>query len=539
VNVPSLNASANLGAGLPGGGSIPVVPGASGGAFPLPAAGDLSAQVAQGSKIVAAMSSGDTTSLFSAGVSLAKAAGGNVGADIAGVVAAASAGGAIGAFAGSMSGLACCGPYGAIAAAVITAVVEIVSAFESSYQGVGLVFPREASSGAGDAPSVVIANDVANYPVPSATGNLNTYGDPPGWNLYDYLATKYPPHTTKRPWLALHLMQAVAREIVADQVRAVTAGDNSATAALDWISTQGNKNPLSGCGVIAGPVNQDVFSWANWIPGNIGLSGGPSVSPQTFMTPGWGWGGGCQALATPVLWHWLDWNNIRDVVNNLTFGAGGAGGTADQLLQKLSIAIKPLEAAPVTVTHAGKKVTIEPLTQHACLVRALQRAPDSLYFDADLHGCVYSTQGIGANSFTMYYNVDLKNMLATVLAMLQSGACTLAIVRELQVQCSILVEGNALGKGLGNPENVPAGCRALLDDYIALAHLENADPSATMAKVIAMYPKGFMGRVPEPHPSPVKAPKAPSPGGSSAPSTAATARAAVTIRSFLARYLSG
>jgi hypothetical protein len=488
--------------------------------FPLPNPGDIQGQVNQGNSIVEAMSAGDTTALATAGISLAKAAGGSVGADLAGIVSGASAGAAIGAFAGAMSGLACCGPYGAIAAAVITAAVEIVSAFQGSYQGVQLVFPPEASSGAKDAPSVVIANDVANYPVPSVTGNLNVYGDPPGWNLCDYLVTAFPPHTSKRPNLALHLMQAVAREIVSDQISMVASGNTSATNALNSISRQGMKNPLSACGVIAGPTQLGLgVTGGLWQKGDVGLTGGPSVSPKTFMTPGWGWGGGCQALATPVFWQWLDWNELVDVVNNLTFGAGGAGGTASELLGKLKIAIKPLSAK---------------LTQREALVRALQRAPDPLFFDADLYGCVYSPDGT-SNTYTMYYNVDLMNGMATLSAMLDSGACTRAILSEFFVQASILVESNALGMGIGNHENVSAGFRALIDDYLALAHMENDDHTATMAKVIETYPSGFMGRVAEKTPSPVKkSPPSPNPMPHVTP---AAAHAREVVAFYVRKYL--
>ena len=197
-----------------------------------------------------------------------------------------------------------------------------------------------------------------------------------------------------------------------------------------------------------------------------------------------------------LFWHWLDWSKINPgnssgnpgtqtypynlYAYNLITGVGKV--SASTLLTKLK---------EVTAALSNK------MSASTCLARALQRAPDPLFFDADLYGAAPN------NSYTLYYNVDLMNAMATVLAMLSKGVSTRAIISELLVQANVLAQDNALNQGIGNPANVSPGYRALLDDYIALAAAEDHDKNATMASVIAACPAGFAGRTPSAQPNPI------------------------------------
>jgi hypothetical protein len=432
--------------------------------FDLPNPGDLQGQVDQGSNLVKALQNGDVSTLGAAGMSLAKGIGGTVGADLAGLVSAAGAGAAVGAFAGSMAGLAGCGPYGAIAAAIITAVVELENAFTNNYQGVKYVYPPEAAVGGSSAPSVVNANRIANWPVPSATGNLDTYGNPPGLLLAQYLSVKYPPKTTRRAKLAFQLMQEVAKEVLKEGVIA-----QNQIGCGDIFDIVASSNPLMRCGVVVQSANPCGYPFPVPSP--------PAITPEVFMSPaGWGDNEGCQAMAPPLFWHWLNWQEINPGKSDAdpatqTYPYNlfpGGKPSSSSLWKRLIIATAPL---------------VKKITPQECLTRALQRAPDPLFFDVDLYGAAPN------HSYTIYYNIDLMKAVATVCAMLSKGLCTRGIVAELLVQASILTENNALGKGVGNANNVSPGFRALLDDYLALAHLEDKyHEAATMASITGAAP---------------------------------------------------
>jgi len=475
--------------------------------FTLPTPGDINGQVAAGGNLIRSLGAKDAASLSGAGISLAHASGGGAGAILSGAVTAVGVGVAVetaaaalgtaaagaGAFAGAMSGLAACGPYGAVAAAVVTFIVTLVSAFQNNYQGVKYVYPDEAAGSGPNAPSVTIAQRIASWPYATPQGNIDSYGDSPGYTLAQYLSVAYPPKTTRRPSLALHLMQQVAMDVLVEGIigqNQITSGDIAAIAA--------SSNPLVQCGVCkAGAPGMTALPWA--AVGSGPALGSPnaqaSVSPSVFMSPaGWGNNEGCQAVAAMMLWHWVDWHNINP--NNSTGSNGpqtypynlyaydittGIGKLSSSfLMQKLKNTMHPLSSK---------------LSSSACLARALQRAPDPLFFDADLYGCTPN------HSYTLYYNVDLANALVTVCMMLQAGICTQGIVSELLVQANVLAMGNVMNKGPGSVANVSAGFRALLDDYTALAIAENKDPHATMASVISAYPSGFAGRSPSPTPT--------------------------------------
>jgi hypothetical protein len=180
-------------------------------------------------------------------------------------------------------------------------------------------------------------------------------------------------------------------------------------------------------------------------------------------------------LCTPVWFNWFNQANIVDCSHDLTFGAGGAKGTtsgsASALLQEW-----------VSETFAKNG-----LTQSQIVQNAIARAPDPAYWSAALYGA-YFDPTIGS-AYTVLWNPDLLNAMATVLMMLSVGCSTQSIVSELLIQSAILDQyGTQLpnvgcdpssGSGdicvnAGNAPLAQAGFYSLLDDYIALANAENA-----------------------------------------------------------------
>jgi hypothetical protein len=280
-------------------------------------------------------------------------------------------------------------------------------------------------------------------------------------------------------------MQQVAHEVLAEGVIA-----QNAIGSGDIYAITESSNPLSACGVIT-PASASSVA-----PMHAGFaSSQPSVSPQVFMSSaGWGPGEGCEAFSPLLPWNWASWRNINPghekddpatqrypwnlYAYNYNTGAGK-------------------EAAPALYTRlvASTVPLSNKISQKACVELALRRAPDPLFFSADLYGCIPN------NSYTIYYNIDLLNALATVLAMISHGASSRAVACELLTQANILQETQALGHHVGDPANVSPGFRALLDDYLALAHAEDHDKNATMASVTGSMPVGFAGRSPSPAPN--------------------------------------
>jgi hypothetical protein len=149
---------------------------------------------------------------------------------------------------------------------------------------------------------------------------------------------------------------------------------------------------------------------------------------------------------------------------------------------------------------------------------ALARAPDPLWFSADLYSVnVYGSGGIASSvhqgGFTVFINFPLLIGMATVLGMLCVGADTDAIRSELLMQLK--------AHSLAGP--VPVGLRALLDDYTIMSQYERAGKK---------WPGWSAIHNPLVHTT--VEPTRPAPA-QSAPS--AKAKAAATIRHFLGLYL--
>jgi hypothetical protein len=178
-------------------------------------------------------------------------------------------------------------------------------------------------------------------------------------------------------------------------------------------------------------------------------------------------------LCTPVWFNWFNEAGIVNCSHDLTFGAGGAKGTTDGTPSGLLN-----EWVSETFAKNG-------LTQSQIVQNAIARAPDPAYWSAALYGA-YFDPTIGS-AYTVLWNPDLLNAMATVLMMLSVGCSTQSIVSELLIQSAILDQYGTQAPNVGCNEssgdicpsatNAPlaqAGFYSLLDDYIALANAENA-----------------------------------------------------------------
>jgi len=164
-----------------------------------------------------------------------------------------------------------------------------------------------------------------------------------------------------------------------------------------------------------------------------------------------------QPLCTPVWFDYTNANKIVDCNNDLYFGSGGTGSSS----------LSTLKAQWVASTYPNP-----PLTQEEIVEAAIAKAPDPLYWCADLYGVPTSS---GGGYATYICNPDLINGVSTVLYMRSIGASTQAIVSELLLQQHILqLYGNVdlSGQPLsGIPQN-RYGFQKLVDDHIAMAKAE-------------------------------------------------------------------
>jgi hypothetical protein len=186
-------------------------------------------------------------------------------------------------------------------------------------------------------------------------------------------------------------------------------------------------------------------------------------------------------LCTPVFFNWFNSAAIADCSHNLVFGSSGAkgvtNGTPSALLQQW--------VASTRVQNG--------LTQSQIVQNAIARAPDPIYWSSSLYGA-YIDPTIGS-AYTVFWNPDLLNAMATVLMMLSVGCSTQSIVSELLIQSAIMDtygtqlpnvgcntspnSGDICVNVPGNAAISQAGFHALVDDYIALANAENAAAGIT------------------------------------------------------------
>lgn len=339
--------------------------------------------------------------------------------------------------AGAMSGLLTTGPTAAGFAAMAVVDIEAIGASSfGGYQGIAAVF---GVSNATTATAGAIAS----------TGGVSLLDQKPlGWHMADYLAFACPPKTSKRLSILANILNQVGPTLFV----------------YGW-----GKNAIS-----AGDLTK-----SGWYP--TGSNCGTDDQPQ-----------GCIPIVpvcTPVIWNWMNGNNIQDCSYNLYFGTGGAGGNPAALKAKW---------LSNTSVSSG-------LTQAQILEAAITRAPDPFYWAAIMYGAYYNVGqwdlDPGGSSETCLWQPDLLNGLATVLGMRCKGASTQSVALELLLQQLRLktlgqqpgyspsvaksptqVEAIAMS-AVGLP-GTTAGFQQLLDDHLNLAKLEN-DIAAGIVQPIA------------------------------------------------------
>jgi hypothetical protein len=408
--------------------------GSAPGGFQMPSVGNYTQQAQAGYGLVQQIiqatsnpSSSAAQSLLAAGIALASSAiGGGPGGQMLSSV-----------LGGALTGLATVGPMGAAAAGISAAISSIASLGQPADQVVDIVTNSQATQ-------VINGRIQARA---SKNPALVT-GKPQGWAMADYMATAFPPSKTNNPKKFISILQSYAKCLA-------SSGPQS-TLDPKWYYAQAG-----------------VFH-PNYDPTNLTnvLCVDGATPPQfagncnrytTSQFVGWQ-----KPLCTPVFFLWNQSSQIVDCSQDLLFGSGGAGGDATTLLQRWTSSVYPLPG----------------MTQQQIVQYAIARAPDPLYWGADLYG---STQPSGAFSSgwqTVYWQPDLLNAMATVLMMLSSGASTQAIVSELLIQSYILQQLGGIdptGAKVDWSSCSLVGFHQLIDDYITLANQQNAQSPAQIA----------------------------------------------------------
>jgi hypothetical protein len=366
--------------------------------FPLPAVGDMNGQLNQAQSMLNTLSTaanGDPSSI---------AAMANAGVTLFSHLGpnAKLVSQLVGLGAGIASGFAVGGPFGAAAGAV-SGLVGILGSLFQGYQGVEPVAPTVGEQRLYQLQAAWYAN--------VATNNGLEFGNPQGWTLYDYLAHASTPSGTPRPAALYALVQESLPYV------------GSASAAAELV-----------IGVSLGEELSSPAGFASVYPTDqayVQLGGrSPDGKGAHYLDP----------LCTPVFWDWGQASKIQDCVLNEWFGS--SPHTAKVLYG--------LAENDIYEAHGWNKARI--------MKSAVDRAPDLLYFDANLYAFQFGNA-------TVYFNFALLIAVSTVLGMLQVGASTMAIVRELEFQQKVLHDSDGA---------VAPGVQLLLNDYLALAHAEEA-----------------------------------------------------------------
>lgn len=320
---------------------------------------------------------------------------------------------------GALSGLAIAGPWGAAAAGILSIAGNLLGGGADTV--VGIVGESKATQ--------MISASIVSM-LKQQQGSL---GHQQGWAMADYLAFASPPNKSKRASTFMTMMQNIAK---------YAWGNDPGFSQPYWSRQDGPSN------------------FANALCGDSGFQ--PSCNhftAQQFL----GWQ---VPLCTPVWFQWDDVNAIQDCTSDLVFGSGGAGGSVSDLKSKW------ISQTPI----------VSGVSQAQIVSNAIAKAPDPLYWGSDLYGVV-TNSGSGGGYATYYFNPDLMNGVATVLAMRSVYASTMSIVAELLLQAALLSEHgtvNASGGTLsGHASNNQYGFFQLLNDHIQMAI--NEDNAAGIA----------------------------------------------------------
>ena len=326
---------------------------------------------------------------------------------------------------GALSGLAIAGPWGAAAAGLLSIAGDLLG-------------------GGADTVAAVIGESKATQMISASIASLlkqqeGSLGHQQGWAMADYLAFASPPNKTKRVSTFMSMMRNVAQ--------------------YAWNNDPGFNQPY--WSRQDGPSNL-----ANALCGDTGFQ--PSCNyftPQQFV----GWQ---VPICTPVLFQWNDVSAIQNCTSDLIFGSGGAGGSVSKLKS----------------TWISQTPLIPGVSQEQIVENAIAKAPDPLYWGSDLYGVVTNSGAFASGYATYYFNLDLMNGFATVLAMRSVYASTMSVVAELLLQAALLKEhgnvdanGNALR---GHTSNNQYGFFQLLNDHIQMAINEDKTAGVTPTQAL-------------------------------------------------------
>lgn len=460
---------------------------------PLPSPGDLNGQLAQAQKYVGMLKDptpANVSDLLGAGVTMiGQAVGGTgqtlirtmvtIGSDI-------SAGAAVG------------GPFGAAAGLLVGAAQAVWNALQGGAPPVYAGFIVQDSAGSDRLAALVAGWQGMNEGLVS--------GSAQGEAFASYLASKYPPRTTLRPRLMWTLVN----------------GSNGADQSGTYDSI-GNLPPVDASGNLMPVVGH--FGGANWPP---------SADDQTNAAT---YAGLVQPIDLSVLWGWHS-------------PSTGATSTADyassfpKVSEQGSFQLWQNDTNAIGGPHG--------MTVADIMASALRRAPDPLYLAQDLY--IGASDPSAGDTYTQVMNTAAASGLATVLGLLAVGAKTTAIVSELELQQKVLelldysagpvggwssvvaqLEGDlspanlasaaaaghpyspaqvaalrhqlAAAKAHKSPPPIPLLFRQLLEDYLALAHMEKTNPKASMRDVVLAnrpYEPATSATAPAPAPPPAQ-----------------------------------
>jgi hypothetical protein len=304
------------------------------------------------------------------------------------------------------SGFAVGGPYGAAVGAVVGLAGILGTIFEG-YQGVYPVNPTQGEQKLYELQVQWYTN------IPKNKGA--EFQNPQGWTLYDYLVRAHPPNTTTR--------------------------------GQDLYNLKGYGTPLG----LKGPKSVWGHVRSSDGTGSDPLFLNTYASPADYLARGGVGGDGyqhvaLQGLCTPVFWFWGQAAEIQDCLLNEWFG------------------VSPFSLATYKQYAVNDIFPTSDRSAADIFASAVARAPDPLYFDANL----YAVQGSPMTAqyeHTVFFNPAGLIAVSTVLGLLQVGASTRAIVSELLFQQKVLHDTDG---------SIPPLVQMLVDDYTKLGKAEDA-----------------------------------------------------------------
>lgn len=450
---------------------------------PLPGMGNLGNQLSQGQALVGKLSGfpnlspSNISDLLGAGVTtLANAIGGEGGSLVRSMVTIGTA---------VASGAAVGGPFGAAGGAIVGIGETILSAITGpapTYSGIEVGY----SSGT-----------LRLYALVGQWQEQNSSpisGAAQGQTFCEYIMSQNPPASTLRPNLLWSLLPG---------------GDDSNNESYNQYTGGYPRPAVNEEGEIQPPVDgngnpMNITGPDKWPPTST-----DEADAQTYL-------GIVQPIDDNIFWGWAQPTSqptSTEEYANAFVDKGGSGSYE-------------LWAEDSTAIPGG-------LSKSDVMASALRRAPDPLYFAQDLY--IAQSLPSGGQFVTLVQNTAAASALATVLGMLAVGASTRAIVSELLLQQHILylidyaqspsdqktsnseaidtLEGDLSASNLqaasqaGHPytsaeiksmkaqlaslkqgktplPTLPPLFRQLVEDYVALAHAEAKNPSASMMDVI-------------------------------------------------------